>query len=295
MSQHFADRLAARIEATGSIACVGLDPRPDWIPDEFRSAGADSDEDPSVAFCLEVLEVARGRAAAIKPQLAFFHDDPVAPAEIAFEAQEQGLLTVADAKRGDIGSTAEAYASYWLAADSPWDSLTVNPFLGRDSLEPFVAEASKNGRGLFVLVKTSNKGAFDIQDQVLQSGERVYERVARLVHELGANHVGACGYSLVGAVVGATAPPEVVARLRELMPRTVFLMPGYGAQGGSRESIARALDPKGLGVLVPSSRALTFPWKSQNPKASPPADWRAAIRAELDRTNADLALARPRR
>jgi orotidine-5'-phosphate decarboxylase len=283
MSDHFADRLAARIEATGSLACVGIDPRPDWIPDEFRGAA-----DPSRAFGEAIVDLTRGRACAIKPQLAFFDDEPAGPNALA-KLAGRDFISLADAKRGDIGSTAEAYAARWLGKGSPWDALTVNPFLGRDSLEPFVAEAEKHGRGIFVLVKTSNKGAADFQDQVLASGERMFEKVARLVHELGANKTGACGYSLVGAVVGATAPPEVVARLRELMPKTIFLMPGYGAQGGSRESIARALDARGLGVLVPSSRALTFPWKSADPKSKAPADWKGAVLAELERTNQDLA------
>jgi orotidine-5'-phosphate decarboxylase len=283
MLEHFADRLTSRTSATRSVSCVGLDPRPDWIPDEFAG-----ERDPSLAFSRAVIELARGSAAAIKPQLAFFDDEPAGPVALATLARGD-FVTVADAKRGDIGSTAEAYAERWLGPASPWDALTVNPFLGRDSLEPFVSAAEKNGRGLFVLVKTSNKGAEDIQDQVLASGERVFERVARLVHELGANRIGSCGYSLVGAVVGATAPPDVVARLRELMPKTIFLMPGYGAQGGSRESIARAVDPRGGGVLVPSSRGLTFPWKGKDPKARPPADWRAAVRAELERMNAALS------
>lgn len=270
---HFADSLAERIRATNSIACVGLDPRPQWLPEGLDAR----------AFCREVIDVVRGHAAAIKPQLAFFEDDARVPEELARLAGKD-LLAVADAKRGDLGTTAEAYAERWLGPRSPFAALTVNPYLGRDSLEPFVACAAKNGRGLFVLVKTSNKGSADFQDQKLETGERVYERVARLVHELGANHVGACGYSLVGAVVGATAPREVTARLRELMPRTIFLMPGYGAQGGTAEPVRAALGKDGLGVLVPSSRALNFPWLP----APVPRDWRELIRRELDAMNRDL-------
>ncbi|MBI3725710.1 orotidine-5'-phosphate decarboxylase [bacterium] len=278
--EHFADRLLARMEATGSIVCVGLDPRPDWLPEELRSLPEASRE-----FCAAVLDLARGRACAIKPQLAFFDDEPAAPEALA-RAARPDLLSVADAKRGDIGTTAEAYAARWLGARSPFDALTVNPFLGRDSLEPFVSVAEKEGRGVFVLVKTSNKGAADFQDLRLASGELVFEAVARLVSDLGKKLVGESGFSLVGAVVGATAPPDVVARLRELMPRAIFLMPGYGAQGGSERSIARALDGRGRGVLVPSSRALTFPWRAKDSEASAPADWRKRIIEELDRTNA---------
>jgi orotidine-5'-phosphate decarboxylase len=270
---HFADRLAERIRATNSIACVGLDPRSDWLPEGLDAR----------AFCREVISVVRGKAAAIKPQLAFFDDEPAVPEELARFAGSD-LVTVADAKRGDIGSTAEAYAEKWLGARSPFAALTVNPFLGRDSLEPLVEQAAKNGRGLFVLVKTSNKGSADFQDLVLEGGERVFERVAKLVAEIGANHRGSCGYSLVGAVVGATADPAITKRLRELMPNAIFLMPGYGAQGGSAAAVKAALGRDGLGVLVPSSRALNFPWR---PKPVP-ADWREHIARELDAMNRDL-------
>jgi orotidine-5'-phosphate decarboxylase len=274
VSKHFADRLLDRMDATGSIACVGLDPRPDWLP-----PGLDAR-----AFCREVIDVSRGKAAAIKPNLAFYEDDPVVPCDLARHAGKD-LLSIADAKRGDMGTTAEAYAERWLGAASPVDAITVNPFLGRDSLEPFVEQAARNGRGLFVLVKTSNKGSADFQDLVLESGERVYERVARLVHDLGANHRGSRGYSLVGAVVGATAPPELTARLRELMPHAIFLMPGYGAQGGGVAPIRAALGKDGKGVLVPSSRALTFPWRPQ----PVPEDWHEPVRRELERMNKELS------
>jgi orotidine-5'-phosphate decarboxylase len=270
---HFADRLAERMRATNSIACVGLDPRPDWLPEGLDAR----------AFCREVISAVRGHAAAIKPQLAFFDDEPAVPEELARFAGSD-LLSIADAKRGDMGTTAEAYADRWLGPKSAFDALTVNPFLGRDSLEPFVDRAAKNERGIFVLVKTSNPGSADFQDVRLESGERVFERVAKLVHEIGANHRGACGYSLVGAVVGATAPREVTARLRELMPNTIFLMPGYGAQGGSAEAIRAARGRDGQGVLVPSSRALNFPWR---PKPVP-ADWPALIARELEAMNRDL-------
>ncbi len=270
---HFADRLAERMRATNSIACVGLDPRPDWLP-----PGLDAR-----TFCREVVAAVRGRAAAIKPQLAFFDDEPAVPEELARFAGED-LLTVADAKRGDIGSTAEAYADRWLGPKSPFAALTVNPFLGRDSLEPLVDRAARNGRGLFVLVKTSNPGSADFQDLRLESGERVFEQVAKLVHELGVNHRGESGYSFVGAVVGATAPREVTARLRELMPHAIFLMPGYGAQGGNAGAVRAAAGKDGRGVLVPSSRALNFPWR---PKPVPE-DWRQVIARELDAMNKDL-------
>jgi len=270
---HFADRLAERIEATKSVACLGLDPRADWLP-----PGLDAS-----AFCRALTDLVRGRAAAIKPQIAFFDDEPGAMDELARHAGRD-LVSIADAKRGDMGSTAEAYAERWLGARSPFDALTVNPFLGRDSLEPFVEQAARNGRGIFVLVKTSNKGSADFQDLRLESGGQVFEHVARLVHDLGANQRGSCGYSLVGAVVGATAPRDVTARLRELMPHTIFLMPGYGAQGGTTDGVRAARGKDGLGVLVPSSRALNFPWRP----GPVPEGWRDLVVRELDRMNREL-------
>lgn len=135
-----------------------------------------------------------------------------------------------------------------MGPDSPFDALTINPYLGRDALEPFVEAAAANGRGLFVLVKTSNPGAGDLQDlRVEGTGERVCEHVARLVDAIGADHVGASGRSLVGAVVGLTAPADLVGRLRELMPRAFFLLPGYGAQGGDPATLAAAKDAEGAG------------------------------------------------
>jgi orotidine-5'-phosphate decarboxylase len=272
--EHFADFLTRRMRETQSVACVGLDPRADWIPEHLNARD----------FCREVITAVRGKAAAIKPQLAFFDDEPVVPEDLALFAGEE-FITIADAKRGDIGSTAEAYAERWLGSKSPCAALTVNPFLGRDSLEPLVSTAAKNGKGIFVLVKTSNPGSADLQDLELKNGERVFEQVARLVQAIGANHRGASGYSVVGAVVGATAKREVTTRLRELMPDAIFLMPGFGAQGGSADSIKAARGRDGGGVLVPSSRSLNFPWRP----AAAPKDWRAAITKALEAMNKELA------
>lgn len=287
MSAHFSDRLEEVVSRTGSIACVGLDPRPGWEPREHSR-----ESDARVAYSLALVDAVKGKAAAVKPQLAFLDDDFAAAAALATRASPE-LLVVADAKRGDIGSTAEAYAARWLGPAAPFDALTVNPYLGGDSLAPFVDAAARSGKGLFVLVKTSNPGGADLQDLELRSGERVYERVARLVDDLGRAHAGANGLSCVGAVVGATAPPALVARLRELMPRAWFLMPGLGAQGGEVASVAAALDRRGLGVLAPSSRSLAYPWRGPSGGDAPP-DWRARVLAALDRLNVDLEAARRR-
>ena len=271
---HFADRLSARCAALGPL-CAGLDPRSGRLP-----AGLDA-----AAWGVETARLLAPRVAAIKPQLAFFGDAWDGPRAIAPVARGEGCLVIADAKRGDIGSTAAAYAQELLGPESPFDALTVNPYLGRDALEPFVATAAEHGRGLFVLVKTSNPGAGDLQDlRVADSGERVCEHVARLVDALGADHVGASGRSLVGAVVGLTAPTDLVRRLRALMPRAFFLLPGYGAQGGDPATLAAALDERGGGVLVSASRSLTLPWEGPAP-----GDWRDRVTSALDAMQADLA------
>lgn len=273
MRHHFADRLIAKIDETNSFGCLGIDPRPDWSP--FEENGL------TPSFELDLSLLAAGRLPAIKPQAAFLGDSIERMRRLGSIAKRDGVLTVADVKRGDIGTTAEAYAEEWLK--TPFDAITVNPYLGLDSLEPFAKVAEREGRGIFVLVRTSNKGALDIQD-LETNGDwmRVYEHVAQMVNDLGAATVGESGYSNIGAVVGATVSPGIVVRLREIMPRTIFLMPGLGAQGGGIASVRAALDKNGHGVLAPSSRSLNYPWKDKDGKGSAPDDWRAAIAKAID-------------
>jgi orotidine-5'-phosphate decarboxylase len=274
--QNFGDRLSALIRARGPI-CAGVDPRPERLP-----AGQDA-----AAWGAELGELLGGEVAALKPQLAFFGDAWAGPEGVAQAAAPGGALVIADCKRGDIGSTAEAYAARILGPESPFAAATINPYLGRDSLEPFLRVALEHGKGLFVLVRTSNPGHRDLQDLDLAGGGKVYERIATLVHELGADCVGSDGLSAVGAVVGLTAPLEVVARCRELMPHAPFLMPGYGAQGGDPAVFRAALTADGGGVLVSASRSLTHPWQGPGP-----ADWPERVRQALDTMRADLEQAR---
>ena len=271
MTRPFADRLSALVAERGPI-CAGIDPRPDRLP-----AGTTKEE-----WGEQVATLLSTGVAALKPQLAFFDDEWAAPEAIARAGS--ATLTIADCKRGDIGSTAAAYAARILGPASPFAAATINPYLGRDALEPFVEVAAAEGRGLFVLVKTSNPGSADLQDLALASGELLCERVARLVHDLGAAHRGPeSGRSLVGAVVGLTAPRDLVARLRALMPDAWFLLPGYGAQGGDPAVLEAARDARGGGVLVSASRSLTLPWEG-----AAPADWRGRISSALDAMRADL-------
>jgi orotidine-5'-phosphate decarboxylase len=231
------------------------------------------------AHCRAVIDAAGSACVAVKPQVACF-ERLGAPGWQALQATAEhahsaGLLVVADAKRGDIDISAQRYAEAFLAEGGlEADALTVSPYLGADSLEPFVAAARTAGGGLFVLVRTSNPGAADLQDLELAAGGRVWEHAAQLVARLG--DAGESGLSEVGAVVGATAP-EHLARARELMPHAVFLLPGIGAQGGRVEDLAPAFAPGRAGGLVTSSRSIVFAHERDGGEPA------AAARAEAER------------
>jgi orotidine-5'-phosphate decarboxylase len=256
----FADHLLENIRAKDSRCIVGLDPRVDQMPDfvSRESACAAITE-----FHELVLEATADLIPAVKPQLAFYEQYGVAGMQ-AFEntvraAQKRGLLVIADGKRNDISSTAEAYANAYLGPDAfDCDAMTVTPYLGRDSLAPFAEACRKNDRGMFVVLKTSNPGSKDFEDQELAStGRPLYEKIAGVLNELGEDLTGASGYSSVGAVIGATFPEEG-RRLRTLMPRALILVPGYGAQGGSAKAAAECFNDDGLGAVVSSSRGITY-------------------------------------
>src|SRR3954447_18099669 len=245
----FADRLAAEVERKRSQLVVGLDPNVDLLPIELRGDVA--------RFCCGIVDAVAPHAVAVKPQLAFF--EALGAAGIAaFDqvcqyAKRAGLLVIADGKRGDIGSTARAYAEAYLEGDPPRaDALTVNPWLGRDSVEPFLGAVRRGGAGIFVLVRTSNAGG-DVQDAVLKDGRPVWHDVAGLVDEWGAESTSEVGLSSVGAVVGATHP-RAVADARRLMPRTIMLLPGVGAQGASVADLTRAFQSGPASALVSASR-----------------------------------------
>ena len=246
----FGDRLAAAVEDRESQIVLGLDPDPARVP-----GGASGAE----RFCLGVIAAAAEHCVAAKPQLACFErfgvDGWEAFETVAAAAAAAGLLVIADAKRGDIDATARAYAQAFLR--DPIDALTVNPMLGGDAIDPFRAAAEGSGRGLFVLVRTSNPGATDLQDLALAHGGVWHEAVARLVAQWGASSVGASGLSAVGAVVGATVPERLVA-LRTLMPHQPFLLPGVGAQGGRPEDLGPAFGGRAAGALVSASRSIIY-------------------------------------
>ncbi len=269
---------------------VGLDPRFELLPPELRPSsdrpGLQAQVETFDVFCRGVIDVVAPLVAVVKPQMAFF--EQLGPAGMVClgglvqYAQAKGLLVILDGKRNDIGSTAEAYADGLLGRDgqSPWgaDALTVSPYLGDDSLEPFVEVAQRRGAGVFVLVKTSNKGGRLFQDLVA-GGRPLYRHVAEYVASLAAKTVGQCGYGAVGAVVGATYP-EQLAELRAAMPHTWLLVPGYGAQGGAARDVAAAFDPRGCGAIVNNSRGILFAYRDKRYASRfGPDRWREAVEA----------------
>ena len=270
--------MAREVAGRESQLVLGLDPDPSDLWPRARAladASGSSQSDPQecaaravAAHCSLVIDAVAEQCVAVKLQLACFErlGPPgwAALVDAARCASDRGLLVIADAKRGDIDITASAYAQAFLG-DTPTpygvveglasDALTVNPLLGRDSLEPMILWARQRGRGLFVLVRTSNPGAADVQDLVLADGSTVSDRLAAIVVQLGAGGIGSAGLADVGAVVGATAP-ERLAGLRERMPQTIYLLPGVGAQGGKVEDLAAAFAPGRAGALVSASRGI---------------------------------------
>ena len=217
MAENFADRLLAAIDEKGSPVCVGIDPRYDRLPKELRAApGADRavELEKIAEFCWQVLQAVAPVAPAVKPQSAYFEAYGAPGVETYFQvvrwAHELGMLVIGDAKRNDIGSTAEAYAAGHLAGPDKPDCLTVNGYFGLDGLKPFLDVCAAEGKGVFVLVRTSNPSAGQVQDFADAAGTKLYQHVADLVAEFGGADglVGERGYSAVGAVVGATWPDE---------------------------------------------------------------------------------------
>mgnify|MGYP001209383083 CR=1 FL=1 len=264
----FSDRLITAIRAAGAPACVGLDPVYDKLPDAVRGRTEDPVEAIEI-FCSEVVQAVAGLCAAIKLQSACFERYGAAGwrvlRDITLAAHSRNIPVILDAKRGDIGISAQHYAHAAFGADtsSPLggaDALTISGYLGPDTLEPFLHP----GRGLFVLVRTSNPGSDAVQGARLQDGRTVAEMMADHVAALGDQHMGMSGYSDIGAVVAATKPQDAAA-LRARMPCQIFLVPGYGAQGGGARDIRPLLDSRpecGGGVLVTASRSVIYAFEA---------------------------------
>jgi len=299
MIKHFADRVTASSRAKRNGLCVGLDPRWDLLPGDVRCRHTDGTLSAMAGgfeeFCLRVIDIVAPLVPIVKPQSAFF--EACGPAGLAGlqrvlrRARERGLITILDSKRNDIASTAEAYADAAFGGTlldgvrhPVWDAdaLTINPYLGRDAVEPFLASARKQQCGVFVLVRTSNPGAGQFQD-LRCDGKPLYQHVAEAVGAWNRENLGRCGLGDVGAVVGATHPAELAA-VRKILPEAIFLIPGFGAQGGSAADTAPGFRADGLGAVVNSSRGITACFKPDEAK------WEEAV--ENATRNAIAALAR---
>ena len=275
--------------ALDTRVCLGIDPRA-----EFHGGDAEA----VTVYFEGLLEATHDLLACCKPQSAFFEalglQGSEALARVSAKARSLGVPVLLDAKRGDIDSTAAAYARAYLA-DGPLaaDALTVNGYLGMDSLEPFITAAVNSGRGLFVLLKTSNPGSADIQDLALADGSRLYQHLAALLNARAAGlPADADGYTALGVVVGATHAAHI-AELRRALPSSVLLVPGYGTQGGSATDVAAAFDESGLGAVVSASRSLTYP--RSRPEAVAGAATPAAARSATLRMRTEINMALPAR
>jgi len=277
--ESFSDRLMDSIDRKECPIAVGLDPRLDLMPSgivrsHFTHDGV-THRTVSAAireFNLRLLDAVAPLVPTVKVQVAFYEAFGPAGmevfAETLREARQRGLIVIADVKRGDIELTAQAYASAYLGHSLPGmalspgfeaDAITVNPYLGGDGVLPFVIAAKSHGKGLFILAKTSNPSSADVQNLPID-GHPLYERIAGLIQQWGQGTEGRRGYQAVGAVVGATYPAEAV-RLRELMPQTYFLVPGYGAQGARAADVQVCFDANGYGAIVNSSRAILYAYR----------------------------------
>jgi len=293
----FIDRLDAAVEGKGTPAMVGIDPHLDLLPEEFSTARDERVHRADRAralerFCVELLDVVADRVAIVKPQSALFEllgaDGVRAFESVCAHARSAGLIVLGDVKRGDIASTASAYAEAYLSPDPKsgvplCDAITVNPYLGRDTLDPFVDVCGETGGGIFVLVRTSNPGSDLFQHH---GNPPLWSAVARSVDAVGERLLGACGYSSIGAVVGGTHPREL-AEIRAALPRTCFLVPGYGAQGAGAEDVVAAFPDRARpwrGAIVNSSRGIAFAWRKMEG-----VHWKDASSVALDEMIAELA------
>ena len=300
---HFADMLMERVRNRGPII-VGIDPNFELMPDAFlpSSAGIDEVYTSLVSFSRSITDAVSDQVAAVKFQSAHFErfgsTGVEAMASAIRYAKERDLIVILDAKRGDIDATSWAYACGYLAgstaigsvgifkSDLEVDAMTVNPFLGKDAINPFIETATKHHKGIFILVKTSNPGSSWLQE-LNDDGETVSESLASIVHAAGMDSVGECGYSCIGAVVGSTFPDHV-ARMRKIMPKSIFLVPGIGAQGGTIEAAATCLDRSGAGAVISISRSVIYPTVEELTGRN----YMAVVRAKVQQFKDRLAVVR---
>ena len=299
------DRLIEKIIETGNPTVVGLDPKLDYVPGFVREkAFEENGSDLRGAahaiwrFNRAIIDQICDIVPAVKPQSAYYEMYGYHGVKALYKtidyAKKKGMFVIVDGKRNDIGATMEAYATAYLGSTAVEgrelegfgaDALTVNGYLGTDGISPLTDLCKKNDRGIFVLVKTSNKSSGELQDRVLDDGKTIYETMGDMCEKWGADSIGKYGYSAVGAVVGATYP-EQLAEMREKLPHTFFLVPGYGAQGGGAEGVARGFDKDGLGAIVNSSRAVMCAYQKE--EGCSPEDFAGAARRECIRMRDDI-------
>lgn len=298
------DRLIAKIIETGNPTVVGLDPKLDYVPEfikkkafEEKSADLKGAAKAILEFNKAIIDEIYDIVPAIKPQAAYYemygwHGVKTLYKTIEY-AQSKGMFVMVDGKRNDIGATMEAYTNAYLGSTEVdgvkfegfgADALTVNGYLGTDGIAPLTKVCAENDKGIFVLVKTSNKSSGELQDRLLDDGKTIYNTMGEMCEEWGKDTIGKYGYSAVGAVVGATYP-EQLAEMRAKLPHTFFLVPGYGAQGGGAEGVAKAFDEKGLGAIVNSSRAVMTAYKKEGCDEK---DFAKAARRECIRMREDI-------
>jgi len=285
---HFGDRLTQAVKSKRSPLVVGIDPRPNQLPTGLQTDLRDLSATARsfASFGKAIIDTVSDLVPAVKPQAAFFErlgpPGMVALAEVCDHAAAAGLLVIMDAKRNDIGATAEAYAAAYLGPkpESAWgsDALTINPYMGFDTLQPFYHRGQATGAGVFVLCKTSNPGSDALQSRTTDGSEHsIADLVADEIQRLCEASVGQSGYGNVGAVVGATYP-EQLAHLRAKMKRSILLVPGFGAQGGSAADVAAAFDENGTGAVINSSRGVIFAYEQEKYQSVAAKSWQDAVR-----------------
>lgn len=299
MAIHFADRLIEAIQAKNAPVCIGLDPTYDRLPAEITdqkelndATDSEASLDAIIEFSRRVIKIVAPIVPAVKINIAFFEryywEGIEGYFELIQEAKEAGLMVIGDCKRGDIGSTAELYAKSMLADPDFFnlddmmgpDAVTVASYFGLDGVKPFADVANTEGKGLFALVRTSNPSAAELQNAKLESGDTVAETVARQVATWATENgtLGQNGYTNIGAVVAAS-DPEAVARLRELMPQSLFLVPGYGAQGGTADDVKACFKPDGTGAIVNASRSVIYAYEDMKYVERFTSEWDKCIEA----------------
>ena len=309
MASHFADRLCEAVKSRNTSLIVGLDPMYARLPAAIREHGQMNDEFDAAAavdaifdFCTQTMRIVAPMVPAVKINIAFFEKYLWEGLETYYslitEADDLGLEIIGDVKRGDIGHTAEVYASAHL--ENPElagledtlapDAITINGYTGTDGIEPFADMAAKQGKGVFVLVRTSNPSAAAIQDFAGADGQRMYEKLAEIVAEVGQKEgrIGESGYSNVGMVVGGTAP-DVTTTLRKKYGKTWFLVPGYGSQGASAADCVRFCKPDGTGALINASRSIVYAYERPQYRDQFGDDWKRCIEQAVIDAKVDLA------